>query len=63
MTTYRAKVGMNYPDPLRPGEEKRVEAGDIVTDLPAPSIPGLLEQGAIEPVAVFVRATPATEEA
>jgi hypothetical protein len=39
---YVTIVGMNYgPD------DKRVEAGEEVSDLPAESIPWLLEQGAI----------------
>ena len=43
-TEYRALVGLAYP----PG--KRVKAGDVVSDLPAQSIPHLLERGHIEPL-------------
>lgn len=50
MTTYRANTGLNYPDPSHPGEEKRVEAGEHVSDLPASAIPWLLESGCIEAV-------------
>lgn len=59
---YRALVGLSYPaDPkviariekgeIVPWEErgiKRVEEGDVVTDIPASSVPWLLEQGLIE---------------
>jgi hypothetical protein len=44
ITAYRALVGLSY------GDDSRVEAGDIVSDLPAESIAWLLEQGQIEPV-------------
>jgi hypothetical protein len=43
-TIYIALVGVNYGDP-----EKRVEPGEEVSDLPAESIPWLLEQGCIRP--------------
>jgi hypothetical protein len=39
---YRALVGMDYPP------DKRAEAGDIVTDLPKPSVKWLLDGGFIE---------------
>lgn len=42
MAQYRAIVGIDYPP------NKRVEAGDIVSDLPGDSIKWLLEQGLIE---------------
>jgi hypothetical protein len=42
MAQYRAVVGIDYPP------NKRVEAGDIVSDLPGDSIKWLLEQGLIE---------------
>lgn len=42
---YRALTGLNYP--TKAGE-RRVEAGDVVTDLPAKSIDWLLERGHIE---------------
>lgn len=41
---YIAQVGLNYGDP-----EKRVEAGEEVSDLPAESIEWLLKQGYIKP--------------
>jgi hypothetical protein len=41
-TIYLALVGLNYGD-------KRVEAGEEVSDLPPASIPWLLEQGYIRP--------------
>ena len=44
---YRAVVGLNYPDPQRPGEEIRVEAGDVMDYVP---VPWLLEQGHVVPV-------------
>jgi hypothetical protein len=40
--SYRALTGLNYPP------DKRVEAGDIVSDLPEKSIPWLLKDGFIE---------------
>jgi hypothetical protein len=42
MAQYRALVGIDYPP------NKRVEAGDIVTDLPGDAIKWLLEDGLIE---------------
>lgn len=42
---YRALKGMNYGP-----KDKRVEPGDIVSDLPTGAIASLLEQGAIEVV-------------
>ena len=42
MAKYRFLTGMDYPP------DKRVEAGDIVDDLPAKSVGWLLEQGCIE---------------
>lgn len=45
--SWRVLVGVNYP--TKSGE-KRAEPGDIVTDLPASSVPWLHEQGCIEPV-------------
>lgn len=47
--TYKANVGLNYPG--SGGKPKRVEAGDTVSDLPSESIPWLLDQKLIEPVA------------
>lgn len=41
---YRALTGIDY------GRGKRVEAGEVVTDLPAAAVPWLLECGAIEEV-------------
>lgn len=51
-TMYKTKTGLNYPDPKRPGKEKRAEAGVVVNDLPASSVKWLLEQGYIEPAVV-----------
>jgi hypothetical protein len=42
MAQYRAKVGIDYPP------NKRVEAGDVINDLPGESIKWLLQQGLIE---------------
>ena len=42
MPSYRALTGLNYPP------DKRVEAGDIVSDLPEKSILWLLKEGFIE---------------
>lgn len=42
MAQYRAVVGIDYPP------NKRVEAGEIVSDLPEKSITWLLSSGAIE---------------
>ena len=41
MAKYKTKIGMDYLN-------KRVEAGEIVTDLPAKAIKWLRESGAIE---------------
>lgn len=63
MAQYRAIVGIDYPP------NKRVEAGDIVSDLPGDSIKWLLEQGLIESTdkkstakEVVVEPTPVVEE-
>lgn len=48
MTKYRVLAGLNYP--AKGGGEKRAEAKQVVSDLPAESVPWLLEQGLIEPV-------------
>lgn len=64
MAEYRVLNGISYPtDPkivrrLLAGEHipwtarhlKRAEPGDVVADLPAASVPWLLEQGHIAPV-------------
>ena len=42
MTQYRALTGIDYPP------DKRVEAGDMVSDLPEKSAKWLLDQGLIE---------------
>lgn len=61
---FRVLVGLNYPTdaaavrrimagedvPTGARHERRAEPGDIVTDLPASSIPGLLAKGRIEEV-------------
>lgn len=44
---YRAIVGLNYGKP-----ERRVEAGEIVDDLPSTAIKPLLKRNAIEEVEV-----------
>ena len=43
MPSYRALAGLDYPP------DKRVEVGQVVTDLPSKSIKWLLESGLIEP--------------
>lgn len=45
---YRVLVGMNYP--MKDHKEKRVEAGDKVSDLPEKSIPELVKLGYVEEV-------------
>ncbi len=42
-TEYKARVGLNYGD-------KRVEAGEVVDDIPAESVEWLLESNCIEEV-------------
>jgi hypothetical protein len=54
MAQYRAVVGIDYPP------NKRVEAGEIVSDLPGDSIKWLLEQGLIE--SPDKKSTPVIEE-
>ena len=44
VTEYTAAVGLNYPTAKG---EARVEAGDVVTDLPSKSISWLRDQGLI----------------
>lgn len=46
---YRALVGLNYPQNGK-GPERRAEPGDIIDDLPAKSVPWLLEDGSIAEV-------------
>lgn len=41
---YRVLTGLDYPP------DKRAEVGDVVDDLPKPSIQWLLDQGLIERV-------------
>lgn len=55
MAQYRAVVGIDYPP------NKRVEAGELVSDLPATSIKWLLESGAIELADAKTKATPVVE--
>ena len=43
MATYKALTGLDYGKP-----SKRVEAGELVSDLPAGSVKWLLEQNLIE---------------
>lgn len=57
MPRYRAKVGMNYR-PAAGADEKRVEPGDVVADIPEKSVPWLLGQGLIEEVEPKSRAKP-----
>lgn len=45
---YKVKVGLNYP--TKNGTVKRVEAGQIASDIPEESTKWLLEQGLIEAV-------------
>jgi hypothetical protein len=54
---YRVNQGIDYPP------DRRAEPGDLVDDLPADSIPWLLDQGTIErnepePKPVAPKATP-----
>lgn len=62
MAQYRALVGIDYPP------NKRVEAGDIVSDLPGDAIKWLLEDGLIEDSSkpskkeTVVEETPVVEE-
>lgn len=45
---YRALVGLNV---IQGGDkERRIEAGDVVTDLPATSLVWLLREGLVEEV-------------
>ena len=58
MTQYRAVVGVDYPP------NKRVEAGDLVSDLPEKSAKWLLSAGFIEAVdGKGKTVTPVVEEA
>ncbi len=50
LKSYRALTGLQYPDPKKPGSEKRVEAGTITNDIPPKSISWLLSSNAIEEV-------------
>ena len=43
MATYKALTGLEYGKPT-----KRVEAGEVVSDIPAGSVKWLLEQNLIE---------------
>ena len=54
MAQYRATVGIDYPP------NKRVEAGEIVSDLPGDSVKWLLDQGLIE--TPDKKSTPIVEE-
>lgn len=49
MPKYRVLRGLSYP----PG--KRAEPGDVVSDIPEGSVPGLLRRRAIEPVVNVTR--------
>lgn len=50
LKSYRALVGLQYPDPKKPGSEKRIEAGTVTDDIPPKSLPWLLSSKAIEEV-------------
>jgi hypothetical protein len=54
--TYRATVGIDYPP------HKRVEAGELVSDIPAKSVKWLLEQGHIIPNDTQVGDNPVDDE-
>jgi len=63
MAQYRALVGIDYPP------NKRVEAGEIVSDLPGDAIKWLLEDGLIEDsskpakkIETIVKETPIVEK-
>ncbi len=43
-TSYKVLVGIDYPP------NKRAEAGDVVSDIPASSVKWLLDEGIIETV-------------
>jgi hypothetical protein len=43
---YKVKNGINYPDAA--GKDKRAEIGNVVDDIPAKSVPWLIDQGHIE---------------
>lgn len=47
MSEWVAVVGLNYPDPQQPGAEKRVEPGEIVSDLSDEQAAAFLACGAI----------------
>lgn len=48
VTKHRVLVGIDYT--VR-GQPRRAEPGEVVTDLPKESLPWLLEQNIVEPVA------------
>lgn len=45
-----ARIKRGEKVPARDRKEKQAKVGDVVTDLPSESIPGLLEHGYIEEV-------------
>ena len=53
MATYTALVGIDYPP------NKRIEAGQTVSDLPGSSAKWLLAEGYIEPVGAAAPTDPA----
>lgn len=55
MAQYRALVGMDYPP------DRRVEAGEVVSDIPSKSVKWLLEQGYVEMADGSKKAVPAVE--
>lgn len=52
-TRYRALVGLDYPP------DRRVEPGEVSSDIPAKSVKWLLDAGLIEAVGASGKPTPA----
>lgn len=52
MASYKVLTGIEYPP------NKRAEAGDVVSDIPASSVKWLLDQGIIEVVAGSAESAP-----
>jgi hypothetical protein len=50
MASYKVLVGLDYGD-------KRVEAGDVISDLPTKSVSWLKEQGLIEEITTTSKTT------
>lgn len=51
MASYKVLTGIDYPP------NKRAEAGDVVSDIPASSVKWLLDQGIIEVVSGDTKTT------